>query len=217
MILTHKLPRLKVVRRNEYLISKCKGRRVLHLGAVDYNNGMVCGLHRALMEVADTVIGIDIDTVGIERAKAEGIQNICYGNLEHLSKVDIQEKFDVIAAGGVVEHLSNPGLFLDGVKRFFAPEAEMIIETPNAFSIHRFILGLLNREYVHSEHVFYFSYVTLRNLLERHAYLITEEVSHVLGARLTNLIMFIARHNFNFSNGFIFVVKPRSGGDIYGS
>lgn len=185
----------------------------MHLGAADYNNEMVCGLHRALMKVADTVIGLDIDTAGIERARAEGIQNIYYGDLEDLGKVNIQEKFDIIAAGGVLEHLSNPGLFLDGIKRFFTPTTEMIIETPNAFSVHRFILGLLNLEYVHSEHVFYFSYVTLRNLLERHGYSITEEMSHILGARLANVRMFIARRNFNFSNGFIFVVQTRNGSD----
>jgi 2-polyprenyl-3-methyl-5-hydroxy-6-metoxy-1,4-benzoquinol methylase len=189
----------------------------LHLGAVDYQNGMVCSLHRSLMKVADYVIGIDIDTIGIERAKAEGIQNIYYANLENLEKLYLKEKFDVIAAGGVLEHLSNPGLFLDGVKVFFSPTTEMIIETPNAFSVHRFILGLLNLEYVHSEHVFYFSYVTLRNLLQRHGYSITEEMSHVLEARLTNLRMFIARLNLNFANGFIFVVKPRNEREISGS
>jgi len=169
------------------------------------------------MEVASDVVGIDIDTSGIERAKAEGIQNIYYGNVEELDKVNILGKFDVIAAGGVLEHLSNPGLFLDGVKRFFTPATEMIIETPNAFSVHRFILGLLNREYVHSEHVFYFSYVTLRNLLERHGYTIIDELSHILGARVVKLRMFIARRNFNFSNGFIFVVKLRNESDIYSS
>lgn len=216
MISTHKLPRLKAVKRNEYLVSKCKGLKVLHLGAVDYNNGAYCGLHRALMNVADTVIGIDIDNVGIERARAEGIQNIFYGNLEDLGRVNIQEEFDVIAASGVIEHLSNPGLFLDGVKRFFSPRTEMVIETPNAFSVHRFILALLNLEYVHSEHVFYFSLVTLRSLLERHGYLITEEVSHVLEARLTNLRVLLAGVNSSFANGFIFVVKIRNGGDIHG-
>jgi 2-polyprenyl-3-methyl-5-hydroxy-6-metoxy-1,4-benzoquinol methylase len=207
MDFTNSLPKLRVVRRNEYFISKCNAKKDLHLGAVDYINGGFCGLHRALTNVADSVTGLDIDETGIKRARAEGIQNIHYGNLEELDKVDIQDRFDIIAAGGVIEHLSNPGLFLDGVKRFFAPHGEMIIETPNAFSFHRFFLALARIEYVHPEHICYYSYVTLRNLLNIHDYIITEELSHILGARLASLRMFIARLNFNFANGFIFVVK----------
>ena len=200
----------QVLERNKFFISKCMGEKVLHLGPVDYHEDMVCGLHRMLMNVTDAVVGIDIDKHGIERAKMEGIENIYYGNLEELDKVNVQDTFDIIAAVGVIEHLSNPGLFLEGIKRFFAPSSEMIIETPNAFSAHRFLLALTGFEYVHRDHVCYYSYITLRNLLSRHGYIIKEELSHVLGGHLTSLRVFISKVNFNFANGFIFIVNMSS-------
>lgn len=201
------LPKLSVVEREEYLIRKCTGKRVLHLGAVDFHMGRVCGMHRKLMRVADSVIGIDIDSDGIEQAKAEGIQNIYWGGLEKLHEVNINVEVDAISAGGVIEHLSNPGLFLVGIRKFFGTSTEMILTTPNAFSFHRFLLSLGRFEYVHADHVCYYSYTTLRYLLQRHGFVIEEELAHVLPGKFVSLRKHLGRINFNFANGLIFVVK----------
>lgn len=207
MALMHRLPRLRVVERQEYLVAKCAGKRVLHLGAIDLCKGQMCGLHRQLMRVTDGLIGIDIDRDGIEQAKSAGIHNIQYGDLEKLEELDIGDKFDVIAAGGVIEHLSNPGLFLEGIKKFFGPHTEMILTTPNAFSIHRFLLSLVRLEYVHPDHVCYYSYITLKRLLQRHGFVIEEELAHVLEGRLRKLRALMSRANFHFGSGLIFVLK----------
>ena len=203
----HILPRLRVVERQDYLLTKCAGKRVLHLGAVDSYKGQICGLHRQLMRVTDGLVGIDIDRDGIEQAKAAGIHNIQYGDLEKLEELDIEDEFDVIAAGGVIEHLSNPGVFLEGIKRFFGSQTEMILTTPNAFSLHRFFLSLGRLEYVHPDHVCYYSYTTLRHLLESHGFVITEELAHILQGRFRNLRQLLSRINLHFANGLIFVVK----------
>ena len=159
------------------------------------------------MKVADSVTGIDIDEAGIERARLQGIRNIYYGDLEKLNDIDISDTFDVIAAGGVIEHLPNPGLFLTGVKRLFHDHTEMIIETPNVFSLHRFLLALGRMEYVHPDHVCYYSYTTLRNLLNMHGFVIKEEVACILEMRLGGLRKLLARWNLNYANALIFVVK----------
>ena len=159
------LPRLRVVIRHEYLVDKCKEKSVLHLGAVDHYNGEVCALHRRLMKVSGSVVGLDIDSDGIEKARSEGIQNIIYGDLERLDEVNITNKFDMIIAGEIIEHLPNPGLFLAGIKRFFGPHTAMVVTTPNAFSLHRFAIALRGSEYVHPDHVCYYSYTTLKHLL----------------------------------------------------
>ena len=36
-------------------------------------------------------------------------------------RFDLNETFDVIIAGEMIEHLSNPGLFLKGIQRFMTP------------------------------------------------------------------------------------------------
>lgn len=207
MVSMHTLPRLRAVRRQQYLVTKCTAKRTLHLGAVDYHKGIFCGLHKALIEVAECVIGIDIDWKGIEHARSEGIQNIHYGDLERLHELNISGKFDVIVAGEVIEHLSNPGLFLAGIKRFFGPDSEMVLTTPNAFSFHRFLLALGGLEYVHPDHVCYYSYTTLKHLLESHGFVIKEELNYVLEGKFANLRTLLSRINFHFANGLIFVVK----------
>lgn len=208
MTVVHRLPELKVVRRNEYLIEKCRGKRVLDLGAVDFHQGTFGGLHSSIMQVASSVVGLDYDREGIERAAAQGVTNIYFGDLQRLDQVELPGPFDIIMAGGIIEHLPNPGLFLTGVRRFFRPGTEMLLETPNAFSFHRFFLALRKVEYVHPEHVCYYSYSTLKHMLEIHDYRIKVELAHVLDGRARRLRKLLAGRNFNFANGFIFVVAP---------
>ena len=203
----HALPRLRIVQREEYLLAKCQGRRVLHLGAVDHYKGEVCGLHKRLMKVADYVAGIDIDKNGIEQAMLAGIRDIHYGDLEKLGEMNVSDQFDVILAGEVIEHLSNPGLFLEGVKRFIDPQVEMIITTPNVFSLHRYVLTLGRLEYIHPDHVCYYSLVTLRHLVKRHGFIINEELAYVLEGRFRNLRKLLSRISISFANGLILVVR----------
>ncbi len=46
---------------------------------------------------------------------------------------DFQEKFDLIHAGDVIEHITNAGGFLQFVKRHLKPGGRVIISTPNPF------------------------------------------------------------------------------------
>jgi 2-polyprenyl-3-methyl-5-hydroxy-6-metoxy-1,4-benzoquinol methylase len=202
-----KLPRLRVVIRHEYLVDKCKGKSVLHLGAVDNYNDEVCALHKRLMKVSGSVVGLDIDSDGIERARANGVQNIIYGDLERLDEVNITDKFDMIIAGEIIEHLPNPGLFLAGIKRFFSPHTAMVVTTPDAFSLHRFAIALRGFEYVHPDHVCYYSYTTLQHLLVSHGFTVDEELAYLLEGRLLKLRKLLSRINFHFASGLIFAVK----------
>lgn len=200
------LPRLSVVIRHEYLLNKCKGKSVLHLGAVDYYEGQVCGLHKRLMGVSGSLIGLDIDSDGIEKARCTGIRNIIYGDLERLDEVNIASKFDVILAGEIIEHLSNPGLFLAGVKRFFGYQTEMLVTSPNAFSLHRFLIALRGFEYVHPDHMCYYSYTKLKHLLTSHGFAV-EELAYLLEGKFLNLRKLLSGINFNFASGLIFAVR----------
>jgi hypothetical protein len=72
----------------------------------------------------------------------------------------------------MIEHLSNPGLFLRGIKRFMNPDTNLLITTINAYCGMRMaIYGLRGKrgalEPVHPDHVAYYSYSTLQHLLER--------------------------------------------------
>ncbi len=76
-------------------------------------------------------------------------------------------------ADEMIEHLNNPGLFLNGIKRFMNAETRLVLTTINAYCGMRFVMyGFRGKrgsvEFVHPDHVAYYSYSTLKVLLERH-------------------------------------------------
>lgn len=75
-------------------------------------------------------------------------------------------QFDLVLSGEVIEHLPNPGMFLESVRSVLAPGGCLLITTVNAFSVTRFAKALLNHEVVHPEHTVYFSPATLRRLTQ---------------------------------------------------
>ena len=175
------LPRMKYVDRDQAVLDAAKGRKVLHLGCVGFTdlatNDRIRlareSLHWKLSKTAD-VIGIDYSRRVIEEYERLGVfRNIRYGNLERLHEVALEGTFAVIIAGDVIEHLSNPGLMLEGVKKFCTPDTTLIITTPHAFGLPNFIRWCLNRFREGDEHVMTFNADNIRNLLTRHGYAIT--------------------------------------------
>ena len=169
--------KIALVDRVTFLKQNCVGKKVLHLGCTDYpftqpaiDNERL--LHFELAEIADELYGFDFDEKGIEILKNHGVENIYKADLENLDKVDLDEKFDVIVAGEMIEHLSNPGLFLKGIQRFMSKDTKLLITTINAYMGMRFWLyGLRGRggsfEPVHPDHVAYYSFSTLNLIINR--------------------------------------------------
>ncbi len=115
--------KIRLVQRVEFIKNICQGKKVLHLGCTSYPYTMEMlelgeHLHLHLKENAGELYGLDYDQKGIDILKEKGVENLFRGDLEKLDEVELDEKFDVIIAGEMIEHLNNPGLFLDGVKRF---------------------------------------------------------------------------------------------------
>lgn len=166
---------IPLVDRDEWIIEQCRGKRVLHIGCTDWpmtasriEEGRL--LHTQLLSVGQDVVGLDTDAEGIARLRellptheffvhnAENLQD-CSGLRSRV--------FDVIVAADVIEHLSNVGLFLAGVKTYMTPATELLITTPHAYSIKRMFLMFLGYEHVHDDHTAYFSLSTLKRILGR--------------------------------------------------
>ncbi|MBI5561169.1 MAG: class I SAM-dependent methyltransferase, partial [Deltaproteobacteria bacterium] len=93
------------------------GKDVLDIGCVDARQGGVrkyksTGLHIFLKEHASFLLGVDTDEGGITAMKNEGY-NVTSADAENLN---LGRRFDTVVAGELIEHLSNPGLFLESVK-----------------------------------------------------------------------------------------------------
>lgn len=167
-----------LVQRLPYIETRCRDRRVLHLGCTNwpYMEPMLSDgtlLHLRLGVIARTLWGIDADQEGLDALASRGVPNLVQGDLERLEDLDIPETFDVIIAGEIIEHLSNPGLFLRGIRRFMTADTRLVLTTVNAYCAARigtyFLAGRGGRqEPVHPDHVAYYSYSTLHRLLDRH-------------------------------------------------
>lgn len=186
--MTKKIP---LVNRLTFLKENCKGKKVLHLGCTDYpftqeavdENYL---LHFELEKIAAQLYGFDFDEKGIEILTKHGVKNIYRADLENLDEVVLNKTFDVIVAGEMIEHLSNPGLFLKGIQRFMNKDTKLLITTINAYMGLRFwIYGLIGkggtREPVHPDHVAYYSYSTLKLLVSRENLKVDEFLFYDLG------------------------------------
>ena len=169
--------KIELVQRVEFIKKACAGKKVLHLGCTNYpytkeaiENDML--LHTELEKTAKQLYGFDFDQAGIDILEENGTKNLYRADLEKLEDVELDETFEVIIAGEIIEHLRNPGKFLQGIQRFMNSQSELIITTVNAYCAQRFVIYSLRgkggfNEPVHPDHVAYYSYKTLSLAIER--------------------------------------------------
>jgi len=205
----------ELVQRVEFIKKTCVGKKVLHLGCTNYpytkeslDNDIL--LHFEIEKVAGQVYGFDFDQKGIDILEKSGVKNLYRADLEKLEEVAVNETFDVIIAGEMIEHLSNPGLFLRGIQRFMHSRTNLIITTINAYCALRFfIYGLRGKggknEPVHPDHVAYYSYKTLTLILERENLKVKKFLFYDLGAEHRQF----NRRIFNFINDVSVKFSPQ--------
>ncbi|WP_084191332.1 class I SAM-dependent methyltransferase [Algiphilus aromaticivorans] len=158
------------VDRVKFIIDSVTGRSVLHLGCADWpytlkkiEDGAL--LHDVINLHAANVTGFDISTPGVNAMLEAGYSDIVLGNAEESLYAQLGKTFDVVLAGEIIEHVLNPGLFLESIKSVMGDDSRLVITTPNYAAIKKVARAPL-REIVHPEHVCYFSPNTLAVLLE---------------------------------------------------
>lgn len=214
-MINNKISNIKLLNRVSYIQEICKGKRVLHLGATDAPetiNAVSSGrlLHNYLSEVAGYLVGIDINSEMIQWLSDNcKIKNICYGNIENFEDYP-QEYFDVIVAGEILEHLSNPGKALDSIHAVTKLYTKLVLTVPNAYSFKGFCRALLKHELIHPDHTLYHSPHTLKALLERHGFSVDSYFSFVNGgtgtlASITNSFL---RFNPQLAEGIGVICSP---------
>lgn len=155
--MVHEIPKAQCVDRAEFVLGRCKDKVVLHIGCIG-------PLHAELVRVAGKAYGID-------REPADGCENFYQIDLDRAECLPELSDLDLVLCGEMLEHLSNPGHFLDLVKAY---GCDIIITVPNAFSAVGFSWANRGTEIVNREHVAWYSWHTLKTLVERHGYHIKE-------------------------------------------
>ena len=128
-------------------------------------------IHERISHVANNLIGLEKNSEQIQPLRELGY-NIQQGDAEQF---ELDEDFDVIIAGELVEHLSNPGLFLDCARNHLREDGVILLTTPNHFSLGAFLSAFVhNRIPAYSKpiakHVACYDENLLQDLLRRHGF-----------------------------------------------
>jgi 2-polyprenyl-3-methyl-5-hydroxy-6-metoxy-1,4-benzoquinol methylase len=135
-------------------------------------------VHAILKNRVKKVYGLDVD---FDETKFSA---------EHYKKCSAEKfffdiKFDIIAAFDLIEHLSNPGLFLDAAADNLKDNGVLVITTPNCFNLFNLSEKITKNEpTVNRDHTCYFNKKTIKRLLEKNgwelkrlSYLYTQNVN----------------------------------------
>lgn len=152
------------------------GKKVIHLGCVDHmpmleqkikNNTW---LHARLSRVATRCMGIDINHEGIELLKHQlNYRDVVCADLLRDDVYEIKsEEWDYVILGEILEHVDNPVAFLkELVGRYSDNIRGLIVTVPNAFSLANFLKALSHKEFINTDHRYWFTPYTLGKVITR--------------------------------------------------
>ena len=157
----HVLPAATVVDRGKFVLERCEGQDVLEFGASG-------PLQARIAAAAARYCGVD---------RVAGAPGVVAFDLDDVSQATLPDGVapTVIICGETLEHLSNPGWFLTRLRRQYAG-VPVVVTVPNAFSavaVKQMAAGVEN---VNVDHVCWYSWRTLKTLVERAGYAIDEFV-----------------------------------------
>jgi 2-polyprenyl-3-methyl-5-hydroxy-6-metoxy-1,4-benzoquinol methylase len=143
--------------------------------------------------------------------------------VEEIGQLRLETPPEVIVAGEILEHLSNPGLFLQGISKLMThAKCTLIVTVPNAFSIRHFASLMLRKtELVNPDHTAYYSFKTLSELINRHAFQVREFYNYTEVSTKSSPVNRFAKRLLNstvlrvcpqLSEGIIAVVEKRNEG-----
>lgn len=160
--------------RTTELLKWVKGPMVLDVGCTSHTVeiGSPHWLHGQLREEFPDVTGIDISEENLAELRRAGFCNL---HVQSAETFDLPERFDTIVAGELIEHLANPGLFLDRARKHLKAHGTVVLTTPNPFSIAYALYAFLKfpRTCQNLEHTCWFCPRTMAELAERSGFAVS--------------------------------------------
>lgn len=151
--------------------------------------------HNVIKSLAKEVYGLDLVV------DEEFLKDAKHYKQEAAETTQFDVQFDKIFAGDLIEHLVNPGLFLDGCRKMLKDDGKLILTTPNTFNLFNLTEKLTKYDpTTNPDHTFYFNPKVIKVLLqkcgwkvERIDYLYKLDMLHKesLKKRLLNFVYFL--------------------------
>jgi len=145
----------------DYVLPYCGGKKVLDVGCAN-EGGKLGNRHKKIADASSRCIGIDVNEDALEALKEEGY-DVEVANVEDFA---LGEKFEVVTAIEVFEHLENPGKALGNIRKHLVSNGVLVVTTPNPRYITRFLGDLWNAP----GHVVYHHPESFRHLAKRYGF-----------------------------------------------
>lgn len=105
------------------------------------------------------VTGVELSHEAVSINKKNGI-NVIYGTLDSLK---IKNKYDVICAFQLIEHVPDPKSLLIKINHLLKRDGVLMVVTPNRRAMSAMVMGRYWYDYYNEEHLYFF---TMPSLLE---------------------------------------------------
>lgn len=128
--------------REEFIAQRAAGKRVLDVGVVAHTSDAYESdkwLHRHVRERATYCLGCDVLGPEIEVLRQRGFNVICHD----ITKAPLNDRFDLIILGEIIEHIDRPGEMLANCREMLREDGKVILTTPNPWFVTFALKGLL--------------------------------------------------------------------------
>jgi 2-polyprenyl-3-methyl-5-hydroxy-6-metoxy-1,4-benzoquinol methylase len=116
--------------RVSYITDRAKDKKVLDIGVVEHfreSSSLSTWLHQHVASAARSCLGIDILSKEIDLLRERGY-NV---KVHDITASPLDQKFELIIVGDVVEHLNNPAALFSSAASMLEMNGRLLISTPN--------------------------------------------------------------------------------------
>jgi 2-polyprenyl-3-methyl-5-hydroxy-6-metoxy-1,4-benzoquinol methylase len=161
-------------------------------------------LHADLRRRAETVVGLDLIEAEVKRMQEAGY-DVRVSNAESF---EMDRRIDVITAGELIEHLSNPGEFLDRCHEHLTEDGKLILTTPNPRRLHMIRWYAMGQEtQANPEHTMWFDHYVIQELATRHGFRIANWEWYKPGSVLSTAFLYYSGLRPLGGGGYVFELR----------
>lgn len=176
-------PKDLVSSRVDYLADLCDAKTVIHVGCTDHQEligekiDADTWLHGILDRRAKRCFGVDVDEGGVREAQQLGYSDVILGDITKPIEPLMNDQWDLMVMGELIEHIDDPVSFLRSVRECYRDNVTtLVLTTPNAFRLRNFVSAARSREFINTDHRYWFTPYTLMKVLTRAGFVPDEPV-----------------------------------------
>jgi SAM-dependent methyltransferase len=154
--------------RCQYISHLARGKKVLDIGVVEHFTDAAQKyewLHAHLSGVASSCLGVDILEDEIHELRKLGYHVRCFD----VAQKSLDETFNVIVIGDVIEHVGNPGALIKNAANMLETGGRLVVTTPNPWYLNPVLKNIFGGKPFSdsADHVTWFDPSTMLEIAQR--------------------------------------------------